>query len=124
MYKKEDLMKLDALPFVKSHKEMFLRGGCPVPGLEMAQQVSWDALVYGNGSCEIFRALEWWFIASESDWLKGADGKDEVELFSRLIAAPEFGDNCNRSEIVINAFATDVWIVTPSEYKRIKEREK
>ncbi len=53
-------------------------------------------------------------------WLKGADGKDEAELFSRLIAAPEVGDNCNRSEIVLNAFATDVWIATPLEYKRIK----
>jgi len=76
-------------------------------------------MVYGNGNCEVFRAQGWWFVVSEVDWLAGIEPFDEVEAFFRVIHAPEIGVNTMRSEILLNAFASSVWIVAPLEYKKI-----
>jgi hypothetical protein len=109
----------DPLSFVKSHEMMFpIRSR--VPGLGLARRVIVDALVYGNGTCEVFREGGWWFVVSDADWLASVTKLDEADTFSEIIAVPEVEDNSLRSEILLNAFADSIWVLTPTTYKMIK----
>ena len=69
-----------------------------------------DVLELGGGACTIRRSNDWWVIGSDKDWLEAPYyGYSEVELFARIVPAPQHGRNSMRGEILVAAFFRSVW---------------
>ncbi len=100
----------DALEFVRSKPEMFFPlDGKPSP-LRVLPYLMSDVIELGGGTCTIRRSHDWWIIASDKDWFDAPYYKlSEVELFARIVPAPQHGPNSMRGEILVAGFFHSVW---------------
>jgi hypothetical protein len=99
----------DALGFIKSHPDMWFPDGKPHP-LKCTHYLVAEILALGALDVSVHRSEEWWSVSSARDWLRE---DDSYESFRRLIPLPEIGPNASRIEVVIAAFATDVFVIAP-----------
>lgn len=112
---------VDALQWVRSRPEMFFPLGRPTPVHLLAYLMA-DVLVLGGGSCTIRQQGGFWLIGSEVDWLRGAPCS-EVEVFSRVVPAPQHGEHSMRGEVLVSAFAGSVWLTLDARRTRIQGDE-
>jgi len=96
----------DATQYVRQNPKLFFRTGIP-SGNECALQLAGDALILGGRNVGILRHDTWWIVGADEDWLVHPQLSTE-DLFARLVAFPEAGDNSVRSEILVSVFAQDV----------------
>lgn len=93
------------IDFVREHPEMFFRGGAPSP-LPCIRQLVSVALVLGADDVVVERFADWWVVWSHFDWFV-AD-VSPAEQVRQIIAVPELGQNEQRAEVVLVAFAQAV----------------
>lgn len=96
----------DPVDWVRGRPEMYFRTGKPAE-LELAQWVWSDAVLSGCGEVLIHRAGSIWVIAASANWLieKTYSASD---LFVHVVPLAAGGPNSMRSEILLNAFCTEV----------------
>lgn len=72
---------------------------------EVVARLTFEALVCGVRSLVIERAERWWIIRGDADWLTEPD---KLRSFYQIVSYAQGGDNSTRSEVLLNAFASDV----------------
>jgi len=104
-----ELSRVNPVEHVRSHPSLYLRGGIfdPVRG---ACRIAGDAMLLGSNDVTTDRIGEWLRVHSSTDWLLGADHPEVQALFESIVAFPEAGDNAFRGEILLTAFARDVYV--------------
>lgn len=96
----------DPVEWVRGHPEMYFRTGKPVD-LELAQWVWSDAVLSGCEDVLIHHAGSVWVIAASANWLIEKT-RSAADLFVHVIPLAAGGPNSMRSEILLNAFCTEV----------------
>ena len=106
-----DLNIVDPLAFVRSHPERFFPAG--ITASRLADYLMGTALEVGACDVTALRHRDWWVVGSSDDWLGlGRIPAPVHELFSRVIALPEAGQNSIRAEVLVMAFAHDVVVAS------------
>lgn len=107
------LQQLDAIAWIRGNQARFFPSGQAeaIPLLAYAMN---DVLELGRGECRISCHAEWWVIASDQDWLRHPDFSVR-QLFENVIPAPEHGEHSLRAEVLVNAFAADVFTIAGDE---------
>ena len=96
----------DAVEWVLGHPERFFRTGA-ANEVELAQWVWMDAALSGVPDVLVHHELGVWVVAGSANWL--ADQKLTVgDLFERVVPLSAGGPNSMRSEILLNAFCSEV----------------
>ena len=113
------LEPIDPLAWVKRNQTRFFRGG-QIDVIWLLAYVMSDVLELGRGECRIVQRDGWWFVTSDVDWL--AHDLPVRELFQRVVPAPQHGEHSMRAEVLVNAFAADVFAVSGGETIQIKGR--
>jgi hypothetical protein len=103
----------DAVGWVRSKPEMFFGKEEP-DALDLLNYVMLDLLEIGRGECRIRQAGSWWLVSSDRDWM-AHQTLSVIELFQRVVPAPEHGRNAMRGEVLLNAFAQDAMTLSSSE---------
>lgn len=110
MYALSDLKIVDSKKWVKEHPTPYFFNTASPDAFHLLNYLMLDVLNLGKGMCNIFETEDgWWCIASDRNWFEHPQYALQ-ELFSRLVAEPRHGDNCNRAEVVISAFATHITV--------------
>ena len=72
----------------------------------IAENIAFGAAVLGAGHVELVDRNDWWFVASEFNWLAASKAHaQEVELFESILPFPEQSPTGHRTEIYVTAFA-------------------
>jgi hypothetical protein len=85
---------------------MFLPSGEFEPS-DIASQMVQEAEADGSVA-RIERVQEWWLVIAGRDWL----AESPRDAFRNIVAHPSTGPNAVRWEVVLTAFATDVFTAT------------
>lgn len=83
-----------------------------VSGSILMSNIAFGAAALGAGHVEICNSGDWWFAASETNWLERdlpPDVKVE-DLFNSRVRFPSLGPNSYRPELYVGAFADDVYL--------------
>ncbi|MBX3262870.1 MAG: hypothetical protein KF782_24545 [Labilithrix sp.] len=111
------LEEIDPLAWVKGNQKLFFPGG-QIDVIRLIAYVMSDVLELGRGECRIVRRDGWWFVSSDVDWF--VHDLSVRELFQRVVPAPQHGEHSMRAEVLINAYADDVFAVSGGEENEIK----
>jgi hypothetical protein len=101
------LSVVDPVAWARERPEQFFPGG-QIDAIHLLSYVMADVLELGKGTCVIWQEADWWIVGSDVDWLRHPRYSD-VELFSVVVPAPAHGEHSMRAEILVFAFAQDVW---------------
>jgi hypothetical protein len=115
-----DLQVVDPLAWVSSRPIQFFRTG-RADALQLVTCVLADVVTLGGGECRVSVIEDWWLVSSDIDWMKNAKFSVQ-ELFSQVVADPRLGDHSMRAEILLNAFASDVFTTDSHAPLAIKGR--
>lgn len=108
---------VDAVEWARSNPRMFFGRDRPAPGHLLSFLVA-DVIELGGGECVMRRAGQWWIVGSDVDWLNH-ERYTVAELFNRVVAAPQHGDNQMRGEVLVHAFCADVCVTGPEGVMKI-----
>ena len=76
----------------------------------IAENIAFGAAVLGSGHIELVDRDDWWFVASEFNWLAASAANErEVELFEHILPFPEQAPVGHRAEIYVTAFAAHAY---------------
>ena len=100
------------LDFVRRRAADVFEGGTVTPSA-LASNIAFGAAVLGAGHVELTDDGDWWFVASEFDWLRAPSPhySERSELFEQMVPFPEQGPGSHRSEIYVSAFASRAYVV-------------
>lgn len=99
----------DALPFLRRRIVAMLPTR-RVSAKLIAENIAFGAAVLGAGHIELVDHHDWWFVASEFNWLAASKAHaSEIELFEKLLPFPEQSATGHRAEIYVTAFATEAY---------------
>ena len=100
------------LDFVRRRAADVFDGGA-VTASALASNIAFGAAVLGAGHVELTSDGDWWFVASEFDWLRApsAHYSDRSELFEQMVPFPEQAPGSHRCEIYVTAFASRAYVV-------------
>lgn len=112
------LQTVDPIAWLKASRERFFPGG-KFDVTRLLAYVMADVLELGRGECRIVRRDSWWFVVSDSDWL-AHDAISVSELFQRVVPAPAHGEHSMRAEVLLTAYADDVYTAMDTEELVIK----
>ena len=112
---------MDSMEFVRRRATRMFADGEITPNA-LAANIAFGAAVLGAGHVELTNEGDWWFVASEFDWLRApsAHYADRSELFVRFVAFPEQSPGSHRSEIYVSAFARRVYVVQDGDVWWVK----
>src|SRR5690349_4433092 len=96
---------LDPVTHVRDNPAMYLRGGRR-DAVELARQLAGDAIYLGAKRAQILEVNGWLLVAADIDWMKDRDVR---ETFQQIVPFTEAGVNSMRSEILLTAYADDVF---------------
>jgi hypothetical protein len=96
----------DPVPWVLAHPERYFKAGKP-NDLELAQSVWIDATLSGCREVMVHHDGAVWAIAGSANWLREKT-LSAPDLFVRVVPLAAAGPNSMRSEILLNAFCTEV----------------
>ena len=101
----------DPLVFIREQSRSMFPDGV-VSGSVLMSNIAFGAAALGAGHIEICNAGEWWFTASETNWLKRDLPPDtEVEdLFKSRVKFPKLGPSSYRPELYVGVFAEDIYL--------------
>lgn len=110
---------MTAAPAISDEAIAFLRRRLPAmlpqPRVEakmIAENIAFGAAVLGAGHVELVAWGEWWFVASDFNWLRASTAVGEgsvlpeLALFERIQPFPEQSPTAHRAEIYVTAFAS------------------
>lgn len=100
---------LRQVEYVRSRPELYFKG--PVDQSWLIGLVMSGALAHGAKDVQVTETAGWWSISSSVDWLAG----QAIDAFFTLTPSPATGPNTHRMEILLLAFAEDVWTATPGD---------
>ena len=83
-----------------------------VDGQVLVSNIAFAAAAIGSGHVELVDQDDWWFVASEFDWMKPKPSlfQSPSELFERFIPCPELGPSSVRPEIYIAPYCERAYI--------------
>lgn len=110
---------LDPIAHIQSNPDMYLRGG-QVDAVELARQLAGDAIYLGAKRAQVMVVNEWLLVAADVDWMQKSGQTDANEAFNRIIPFPQAGVNSMRSEVLLSAFADDVFTADADGHQVIK----
>ena len=93
-----------------------------VSGSVLMSNIAFGAAALGSGHVEICNDDNWWFAASETNWLE-RDLPEETkvsDLFRTRVDFPALGPNSCRPELYIGAFAEKIYLDLDGCYEIIK----
>ena len=100
----------EAIQFIRRRKSEIFDEGVP-SGNVIASNIAFGAAVLGAGHIELKNEGNWWFLASEFNWLQPNQHYKEIDsLFTRLVPFPEQSPSSYRSEIYITAFCDTAYV--------------
>src|SRR5262245_38488984 len=104
----------DAVTIIRKRPEMYFGPRRPSPEA-IADHLVLEALVLGAKSVQVLRIEPWWLVVADVDWMTAPCRVPTTieHTFGALVALPEMGDNCNRGEVYVSAFASSWYIATP-----------
>ena len=84
--------------------------------------VAFGAAALGAGHVEICNQNDWWFAASETNWLERdlAHSNTVTDLFTSRLKFPALGPNSYRPELYVGAFATVIYLSLAEETIAVK----
>ena len=109
----------DSLEYVKSHPDIFLHYD-GVQLHELATKIVTDVITSGFFPAVIDRADEWWLVMSPHNWMESEITVANHDIFSQLIPNPKAGQNASRNEVVLNAFASNVFVSKKGNINLVK----
>ena len=103
--------KPPGLEFLANRRDELFPDGV-VSGSVLVSNVAFGAAALGVGHVEIKDHLDWWFVASESNWLmQGLPAEHSVlRLFEEVIPFPELSPTSYRPEIDVTVFAQQAYL--------------
>ena len=103
----------DPIQFVRRRASEIFPGG-RASGNVIASNIAFGVAVLGAGHVELNDDTDWWFIASDFDWLQPHPPIGNTEtLFTQVIPFPEQGPTSHRPEIYVAAFAERAYALLP-----------
>ncbi|CAN5614843.1 hypothetical protein BH09MYX1_BH09MYX1_33750 [soil metagenome] len=102
-----NIQTVDPIEWVKRNQASFFPGG-KIDVIRLLAYVMSDVLELGRGECRIVQHDAWWSIVSDADWLAHAEVSVR-ELFERVVPAPAHGEHSMRAEVLLSAYAEDVF---------------
>jgi hypothetical protein len=113
VWSEQDVNAVDALSVIRNHPQMYLGERVVTAGM-LARRVADDARLLGCELVEIDEREDWWLVGADLDWLSLGQHppSDPLELFRRAWPFLEAGDNSMRCEVLVAAFAQDVFTAT------------
>ncbi|MDE0036120.1 MAG: hypothetical protein OXU77_01010 [Gammaproteobacteria bacterium] len=95
----------DALEFLR-RRVAGMFPGRRIDGKLIAENIAFGAAALGAGHVELVDRDDWWFVASEFNWLVASKAHTrEIELFETMLPFPEQSPTGHRAEIYVTAFA-------------------
>ncbi len=119
-YTEADLRVLDPIKAIRARPEMFFPNGL-VSGETLAARVVTDAMIAGDSPVSACRKDGWWIIAGD-DWFPAAFREEPAAFFARVVPFPEAGPNAMHAEVLLNAFARDVFTMLGPRMTTIRGR--
>lgn len=108
-----------SLGYVKSHPEIFLNyDGIQLH--ELATKIATDVITLGCCPAVIDRVGGWWVVMSPYNWMESDVDVVNQDIFSKLIPNPKAGQNASRNEIVLNAFASNIFVSKKGDINLVK----
>ena len=112
-----------AAPAISEDAIAFLRRRLPamLPGARLnaktiAENIAFGAAVLGAGHVELVDREDWWFVASNFNWLAASSAiavrpgsAPELALFEKVQPFPEQSPTGHRAEIYVTAFAANAY---------------
>ena len=91
-------------------------------GSILISNIAFGAAALGAGHVEICNESDWWFAASETNWLERQlpEGAAVDQLFRARIPFPTLGPNSDRPEIYVAAYADAVYLDLNGTYRTIQ----
>lgn len=107
LYHPDEIKTLSGLEIVRKRPELYLGSNGPTPE-SICSKILEGALILGSKFAVARCIDDWWFVASEIDWMSPKYcGKSEIsELFTSLASFPEAGVNAIRAEVFTSAFSS------------------
>lgn len=102
----------DPVQWVRSHPEMYFKTGKP-DDFALAQWVWSDAVLSGCRDVIVHHESSVWVVGGSANWLV-ENALAGADLFHRVVPLARGGPNSMRSEILLNAFCSDVVAVVAS----------
>jgi hypothetical protein len=109
---------LDPIEHIRSNPQMYLRGG-KVDRIDIARQLAGDAIYLGAKRVQIVDVNDWMLVAADTDWMKRSSA-DMRSAFDKIVPFPEAGINSMRSEVLLSAFAQDIFTADATGHEVIK----
>lgn len=111
----------DPLVFIREQSRSMFPDGV-VSGSVLMSNIAFGAAALGAGHIEICNADEWWFAASETNWLERELPPDThvEDLFKSRLKFPKLGPTSYRPELYVGVFAADIYIDLDGQYSEIK----
>lgn len=114
---------MTAAPAISEEAIAFLRRRLPamlpearVDAKMIAENIAFGAAVLGAGHVELVARDEWWFVASDFNWLAASGttaparaSSPELVVFEKVQPFPEQSPTGHRAEIYVTAFASDAY---------------
>jgi len=113
------IRKIEPVEHVQKRKEMYLEHEEIIPESIAAKVVS-DALTLGVEEIWVRHYDTWWIIGSADDWLQYDSSFSIEEAFTKIIPLPDGPPEAFRREILLTAFADNVFIKKDQEIIKIK----
>jgi hypothetical protein len=115
VYTPNDFTPVDALAHLRKNPSMYFRSG-QFSALEMATRLVGEAILRGAQKVSVDRDGEWYLVSADVDWL----AEIERDPFNEVIPFPEAGANSMLQDVLLTAFAGDVFTVASGELRKIK----
>ena len=111
----------DPLLFIREQARSMFPGGV-VSGSVLMSNVAFGAAALGAGHVEICHEGNWWFAASETNWLERnlPESVQVEDLFRSRVKFPELGPNSWRPELYVGAYADIVYLDLDGRTSRVK----
>jgi hypothetical protein len=110
---------LDPIGQIQANPQMYLRGG-QVDAVDLARQLAGDAIYLGAKRVQIMEVNDWLLVAADVDWMNKSAQTGVNDVFSKIIPFPQAGVNSMRSEVLLSAFADDVFTADASGHEVVK----
>ena len=96
-----------------------------VSGSVLVTNISFGAAALGSGHVEIKDADNWWFVASETNWLAEGleDTQTELTLFKEVVQFPQLSSESFRPEIFVSVFSDHAYLDLNGQYHHLHGAE-
>ena len=97
--------------FIRRRVEQLFKGQ-NIDGQVLVTNIAFAAAAIGSGHVELVNHKDWWFVASEFDWMEPKPPLFELsrQLFEGFVPCPELGPTSVRPEIYIAPYCTRAYI--------------